>query len=149
MLGVAAPRRLRAHAWWRSRESLVEYRLEVDHDRETWSATDLTHGVTAWYHDGFVEHGDERTPSRSYRARVSMVPLTLVFPERLPVWGRPGDSDIPVSVESIDDDLDLITVRSAADVALRKTLVFDHRLGLLTRFDDDLTVTILDELEVG
>lgn len=147
VLDAVPPVRLRAHAVWQTRESLVEYELEVDHDAGTWESRDLTHGIAAEFRDGRIVHGDEVTPSRGYRHRVTMVPMTVVFPERLPIWGRRGDDGVPITLENLDEFRELITVRWRRDDAARSTLVFDRRHGMLTRYDNALSVVILDEIE--
>jgi hypothetical protein len=139
--------RFHAKGRWESRESLVEYDLSVDHISRVWRVHDLTHDIVAEYRDGFITHGVERTPAESYRHPVTMVPLQMVFPEMLPLWGRGrGDSDFPVRVEPFERAGDLITFQSTNDPALRKTAVFDRELGMVTRFYDALTVTSIDKV---
>ena len=147
VLDAVPPTRLRVHALRQTRESLVEYEVDVDHEAGTWAARDLTHGISAEFRDGRIVHGDEITPSRGYRHRVTMVPLTLVFPELLPIWGRPGDDGVPLSTEELDENRELITVRWLADDAMRSTLVVDRRFGMVTRYDNALSVVILDAIE--
>ncbi|AZS36709.1 hypothetical protein CVS47_01317 [Microbacterium lemovicicum] len=72
-------------------------------------------------------------------------PLQLLFPEHLPVWGRPSrDTDTPIDIEYIGDGHSLVLLKSLQDPALRKTLVVDNRTGLVIRFYDSLAVTVLE-----
>lgn len=139
------PTRFHAQGVWESRQSFVKYALTVDHERQEWSARDLTHGIDSSYRDGVLVNGAERSPSRSYRSRVSNVPLQLLFPEHLPLWGRASrDTDTPIAIEDLGEGRTLVVLKSLQDSAVRKTLVIDNRTGLITRFYDTLTATGID-----
>lgn len=139
------PTRFRVQGIWESRQETVRYELTIDHARQEWTARDLTNGVDSSFRDGTLTTGVERSPSRSYRARVTNTPLQLLFPEHLPVWGRPSrDTDTPIEIEYIGDGHSLVLLKSLQDPALRKTLVVDNRTGLVIRFYDSLAVTVLE-----
>lgn len=132
---------------WESRSTRVQYVITIDHAAEQWSARDLTNQIDASYQDGLLMVGTERSPSPSYRARVTNTPLQLLFPERLPVWGRGArDTDTPIETSALDADNTLVVLRSNSDPAVRKTMVVNDRLGMITRYYDTLTVTVLEDI---
>lgn len=132
-------------AFWQSRERTEEYVLTLEPAAERWTVTNITSGVRSSYESGQVTTGGETVPSAGYRSVVTAPPLQLLFPEHLPLWGRRGrDSDAPISREPVGAGHELITFVSDRDPFLRKYLVVDKRRMLPVRFQDSLTVTIID-----
>lgn len=94
ILRLDQPAHFTCRAVWQAHGSQAFYEVSVDHQRQTWQVQDLTDGIESKYADGLLHIGTEITPSYSYRARVSISALQLIFPERLHVWGRPFHRNI-------------------------------------------------------
>lgn len=148
ILELRQPARFTCRAGWQSHESQEFFEVFVDHNEQTWRVNNLTTGIVAHYADGMLHHGPEITPSDNYRKRVTTTALQLIFPEKLPVWGRAGkDTDSPVNTESLSSDEVLVTCASLQDPSIRKTLVVNTGLGLVTRYNDSLTATLLFDVK--
>ena len=146
----ARPKRFHVSGTWQTYNQQVLLSAVVDSERREWFATDHTNMTVSSYSGGTVRNGSESHPASDYRASITTPLLALIFPEHLPVWGRGvRDTDEPLTVTDVGENRTLVILRSHRDAALRKSLVISKSLGIVERYYDALSATVVSEVTEG
>lgn len=108
-------------------------RLAADRSARHWVLTDETNDVLASYDDGVLRIGAEPDVKNADFEHGPTLALQLLFPWRLPLWGRAGhDDSVPLVLSSAEGGVSLISVHRA-DPAMASGVILDMTFGIATR----------------
>lgn len=115
-----------------SSSGIEQWHVEIDRAAQEWFAVNETGSIDE-FRDGTTFHDGVAVARATTMLEGKPVSLNPFFPEKLLWWGTHDLHFRPVLIENVGSHSLLLTFAHGADPAMRSTMVFDRKLGLISR----------------
>lgn len=125
--------------------------LDLDREAQTWHVTAPETGETlARYRDGVMWTAEDGTVTPASFEEGPSPALGLLFPWRLPLWGRRdrGDDSAPLLVRG-DPHAPVVVCAHHREIAMTSGMTIDPEHGIVTKLIRYATATILDIRQIA